>query len=112
MHDELLIMSPKIRTVNTNNDSNVKKHLAHILSRTILSLKTASNNTTPTRNKSSPGQRKQKPHTQESAYAVDLASNYERPFEARLPTFNEAAEIAKERLKLMDEYYVTKNIFK
>lgn len=58
--------------------------------------------------------RKQKPYTQEAAYAMnthEIANIYERTFEARLPTFNEAAEIAKEKKKLMDKYYVNKKQF-
>lgn len=53
-------------------------------------------------------------YTKEAAYAMnshELANTYQRTFEARLPSFDEAAEIAKEKKKLMDKYYVNKNIF-
>lgn len=48
--------------------------------------------------------------TKEAAYAIPVVS-YNRPFEARLTTFNEQSEIRREIIKLSDGYYHQTNIF-
>lgn len=46
----------------------------------------------------------------EAAYANPVTA-YNRPFESRLTTFNERAEIKKELIKISDGYYQHNNTF-
>lgn len=115
-------MSPKIRIAQNNKINNdLQNQLNTILIKTKKELLSVTNkNSSDILNKKLNKQskptihRKQNPYTQEAAYAMntqEVYNSYQRPFEARLPTFNETAEITKEKKKLMDKYYVNKNIF-
>lgn len=49
--------------------------------------------------------------TRDSEVKYPASTFYNRPFESRLPTKREAAEIFKETIKLNDGYYLNKDIF-